>query len=86
MNKKKNFIIGVCLLLLLLVMLKGAAVFSHSARYSPIESFNLESFNYLNDSFLERKKTLEVPSYILAEDFPKEHIKELLNNNLRKQL
>ena len=80
MNKKKKFIIGVCLLLLLLVMLKGAAVFSHSAdvhgrEFGRIRSFNLELFNYLNDSFLMRKRTLEVPSYTLAEDFPKEHIK-----------
>jgi hypothetical protein len=32
-------------------------------------------YDYLEDNFPESLKTLQVPSYTLAEDFPQEHVK-----------
>jgi len=67
--KKCFIVVAMCLSL---IMLKEATVFPHSADASSTNS-GLDSF--LEDRFLERIKTLEVASYALAEDFPREHIK-----------
>ncbi|MCL1941075.1 MAG: hypothetical protein FWG09_03960 [Synergistaceae bacterium] len=57
---KKCFIVGICFLLIMIPERLAAFL------YIP---------NYLLDRFLESIKTLEIPSYTLAEDFPQEHVK-----------
>ena len=82
MNKlKKCFVISMCVLFLIL----NGADFSHSAENTMTipeghivgfyPSSHIRSRRYFEDRFLESIKTLEVPSYTLAEDFPEEHIK-----------
>ena len=87
MNKVKRYItIVICLLLFISI---GSAVFlsidkgrrriveegAGNLDSVKIPDFDYELFEYLYYNFPENVKTLEVPSYTLADDFPEEHIK-----------
>ena len=64
-NLKKYLIIGICVLILIMSPEKLAAMLYLGPLYHI----------YVSDRFLDSIKTLEIPSYSLAEGFPREHIK-----------